>query len=77
MDLPLTLQSLARNPELCAWRDRGVVIRIRAGLVVERVFVKRPYRWQPVFEDMIASDWQTGTIDQLRAHLQQATAAEG
>ena len=73
MDLPNTLILLARDPELCAWRDRGVVIHLTAGHVIERVFVKKPYRWNPSFADMIATDWQTGTIDQLQKRLRQLT----
>ena len=65
MDLPNTLQVLARDPELCAWRERGVAIRVRPSLVIERVFVERPYRWAPSFADLIAGDWQLGTPEQF------------
>ena len=65
MDLPNTLQVLARDPELCAWRERGVAIHIRPGLVVERIFIPKPYRWVPSYEDLIATDWQYGTALQF------------
>lgn len=64
MDLPNTLIAIARDPNVCAWRGRGVAIRVRSGLVVERVFVPVPYRWQPSFEDLIANDWTIGTGQQ-------------
>ena len=73
MDIVRTLQLLAQDPELCAWRDRGVVIRVRPGLVIERVFVRKPYRWPATYQDLIANDWQTGTVEQLQKRLQQLT----
>ena len=77
MDIANTLQMLARDPELCAWRDRGIVIRIRPGLVIERVFIARPYRWQPNYGDLIAMDWRTGTVEQLQKSLQAQIAEAG
>ncbi len=65
MDLANTLIVIGRDPNLCAWRARGIVIHVRSGLVVERVFVPRPYRWQPSYEDMIANDWEFGTGEQF------------
>jgi hypothetical protein len=76
MDLPNTLLFLARDPELCAWRPRGIVIRVRPGMVIERVFIPRPYRWVATFEDLIASDWQYGTTEQLTRVLQTMAQAQ-
>ena len=69
MDISNTLVLLARDGELCAWRERGIVIRVRAGLVIERVAVKTPYRWQPSYEDLIATDWMTGTQADFLKHF--------
>lgn len=74
MDLPNTLMLLSRDPELVAWRARGLAIRVTPGHVVERVFVARPYRWQPNFGDLIATDWQYGTVAQFQKFLAAATA---
>lgn len=76
MDLPNTLQLLARDPELVAWRARGVVIRLTENQVMQRVFVPRPYRWVPNYGDVIAMDWKAGTVDQLQKSVEAQVAAE-
>ena len=76
MDLPNTLQLLARDPELVAWRARGVVIRLTEGLVIKRVFIPRPYRWVPSYGDLIAMDWRAGTVEQLQKSVQAQVASE-
>jgi hypothetical protein len=76
MDLPNTLQLLARDPELVAWRARGVVIRLTENQVIQRVFIPRPYRWVPCYGDIIAMDWKAGTVDQLRKSVQAELGAE-
>jgi len=65
MDIGNTLMTLARDPELCAWRERGVAIRIRPSLVIERIFIAKPYPWSPRFADLVATDWQFGTAEQF------------
>jgi hypothetical protein len=69
MDLPNTLQLLARDPDLVAWRNRGVVIRLTESQVMQRVFVPKPYRWVPNYGDVIAMDWKHGTVAQLQGDI--------
>ena len=77
MDLPNTLQLLARNPELCAWRPSLPVIRMNPGLQIYKVFIPKPYKWVPCYADIIATDWMTGTGDQARKFfMQQREQAE-
>lgn len=76
MDLPNTLQLLARDPQLVAWRPRGIVIRLTENQVMQRVFVEKPYRWVPNYGDIIAYDWQSGSVGDLQKHLQAAVAEE-
>lgn len=70
------LMLLARDPDLLAWRDRGVAIAMTPTQVILRVLVRKPYRWVPAFHDLVAMDWQTGTREQLAAKLQAVQAAE-
>jgi hypothetical protein len=65
MDIANTLMLLMRDPNLCAWRERGIAIAVTPGHVIQRVFVPRPYRWNPSITDLIALDWQTGTPQQF------------
>lgn len=76
MDLPNTVISLARDPNLVAWRPRGIVIRATAGLVLERTMTERPYRWRASFADIIAGDWLIGTTQQFIQFVQQLAAEE-
>lgn len=75
MDLPNTLQQLARNPELCAFRPSLPVIKMDSGLRIIKVFVRKPYRWVPCYEDLIAVDWMTGTHDQVVKYFTQQREA--
>lgn len=76
MDLPNTLMLLRRNPELVAWRTHGTVINVAPGGVIWKVFVQKPYRWHPSFEDIIATDWDHGTSDQAFKHFEKQRQAE-
>jgi hypothetical protein len=76
MDLANTLQLLARDPQLVAWRPRGIVIRLTENQVMQRVFVPKPYRWVPNYGDVIAFDWQSGTVDALQKSVKALTAEE-
>ena len=73
MDLPNTLQLLARNPNLCAWRPSGPFINMNAGLQIFKVFIPHPYKWVACYADIIATDWMTGTQEQAVKYLQQQT----
>jgi len=77
MDLPNTLQLLARDSSIVAWRPTGVVIRLTPRQVMERVFVPRPYRWVPNYGDIIAYDWQSGTVEQLQKSVAAMQAEAG
>jgi len=70
MDLPNTLLTLARDPQLVAWRDSGTAIAVTPNLCVIRIFIPKPYRWYPGFADIVASDWQIGSVEKLRQSIQ-------
>jgi len=76
MDLPNTLRQLLGNPQIVAWRPSGLVIRVREGGVIERVFIPRPYRWQPKLEDLVAGDWVYGSREQLEKFITAAQESE-
>lgn len=77
MDLPNTLLLLSRNPDLCAWRPSLPVIRILPSLIIQKVFIEKPYKWAPCFADLVATDWMTGTQEQaIKFFTQQRAQAE-
>jgi len=76
MDLPNTVMTLARDPNLVAWRPRGIAIRITGGLVMERTMTNRPYKWRPCFADIIAGDWMTGSPQQFVQYVQSLVAEQ-
>ena len=78
MDLPSALQLLARDPNLVAWRGRGVIIRMTEGHVIERVFIPRPHRWAAPYKDLVAMDWMAGTpadLEKFYKRMQEESAA--
>jgi hypothetical protein len=65
MDIGNTVALLARDTNLMAWRDSGIAIAVWPNGRVMRVMRPKPYVWQPRLVDLIATDWQTGTIEQF------------
>jgi hypothetical protein len=65
MDIGNTVALLARDPNLMAWREAGTAIAVFPNGVVMRVLRPKPHRWQPTLRDLVAVDWQTGTVDEF------------
>jgi hypothetical protein len=73
MDIGNTVAALARDPNLMAWRDCGIAIAVFPNGRVMRVMKDKPYAWQPRTMDLIATDWQIGTLE----HFMRKYATEG
>lgn len=65
MDIGNTVLQLQRDPNLMAWRDRGVAIAVTPKGIILRIMIPRPYPWRPMLADIVAIDWQIGTQEQF------------
>jgi hypothetical protein len=72
MDLANTLLVICRDTSLIAWRPGGAIIRMTDHQRILVTLREREYRWQPVFGDLIAQDWQCGTVQQLQQMIERA-----
>lgn len=68
--------NLRGAPHLVAARPRGIAIRMNDGGTLIRVAVKKPYRYVPNANDIVAIDWQMFTREQYGQILKAAAERE-
>jgi hypothetical protein len=69
------LTALVGRPTFVAMRPTGIMLVCTNQLSIQKIGKSGPYKWQPMFADLVATDWMVFSPEQMR-EMRAAAAAQ-
>lgn len=61
------LTALVGRPTYVAVRPTGIMLVCTNQLSIQKIGKSGPYKWQPMFADLVATDWRVFSPEEMKA----------